>query len=241
MNKTFINALIRILVVLGIFLAIRFLSKELVGLVCDWLSNVYSIEFKYESSLYKLFMVLFSVIIMLLSPGYTLRDFGFCVPENVKYFKIIWLTFVVVIGGMIVFGSVYMGLLRNIIGDGTEPLAGMGGGQSFLTIVLSIWLWSSITEEIYTRGLFQSLLDKLKKYRFLRLSVPVWLSGLAFGLLHISIYEPGKLFFTMFVVSQAITLGLLAAYYREKSRSLYPSIMVHVLGNIYGSVMQFIA
>jgi len=43
----------------------------------------------------------------------------------------------------------------------------------------------------------------------------------------------------MFVVTQAIALGLLAAHYREKSRSLYPAIMVHVLGNIYGSVMQF--
>ena len=240
MKKVFINALGRILLVLGIFLAIRFLSKEITGLVSGWIANNYNIEFSYESSLYKLFMVLLSIIIMLVIPGYTLKDFGFRKPEKVKYFKIIWLTFVVVIGGMIVFGSLCMGLLNNIFGDVEEPLAGMGGDQSFLTIVFSIWLWSSITEEIYTRGLFQSLLDKLKNYRFLRLSLPVWLSGIAFGLLHISIYEPGRLFFTMFIVTQAIALGLLAAHYREKSRSLYPAIMVHILGNIYGSVMQFI-
>lgn len=240
MKKEYTKALVRILVALVILLAIRFLSKEITGILSNFLNNRFNIDFGYESSLYKLFMILFSIIIMLVIPGYTIRDFGFRRPEKVKYFKIVWLTFVVVIGGMIFFGSLYMGLLENIFGDGKQQFAGMGGDQSFLSVLLTVWIWSSITEEIYMRGLFQSLLDKLKKYRFLRLSLPVWLSGITFGLLHISIYEPGRLFFTMFVVTQAMALGLLAGYYREKSMSIYPAIMVHILGNVFGSVMQFI-
>jgi len=240
MKKEPFKILLNILIAIILILAVRFLSKGITGLLSNWINSNYTIEFKFESSLYKFLELFFSLLIMLIIPGYTLRDFGFRKPKKIKYFRIIWLTFAVVIGGMMVFGSLYMGLLNSLFGGGMEPLAGMGGNQSFLTVLLTIWILSSIAEEIYARGLFQSLLDKLKKYRFLKLSLPVWFSGIAFGLLHISIYEPGRIFFTLFVVSQAMALGVLAAYYREKSMSLYPAIMVHILGNIYGSAVQFI-
>ena len=182
-------------------------------------------------------MVVFIFIIMIILPGYSLADFGFRRPEKVNYFKIIWLTFFIVIGGMLLFAFLYMGLLQAIFGNGTESSAGFdNNNQTILSVVLGIWIWSSLTEEFYMRGFFQSLLNNLKKYKFIRLSVAVWASGITFGLIHFSIYNGDNLFFTLFIVTQAAIMGTLAAYYREKTKSIYPAIMVHVLANIYGSI-----
>jgi membrane protease YdiL (CAAX protease family) len=182
-------------------------------------------------------MVAFSLITMLMIPGYTLTNFGFKKPEKVNYFKIIWLTFVFVVGGMILFGFLYLGVLENIFGKGSADSGGFDDvNQSIFHTILSIWIWSSFTEEFYMRGFFQSLLDNLKKIRFINLSAPVWISGIAFGLIHLSLYTGDNLFFTLFIVTQAMIMGTLAAYYREKTNSIYPAILVHVLANFYGSI-----
>lgn len=240
MNKLLSIPIVRIISVVGLFLLIRYFSKELARLISDLISDNYIPNFSFESSIYKLFMVVFSFTIMIAIPGYTLKDFGFRRPEKVNYFKILWVTFAIVIGGAFVFGALYMGILNNIFGDGQQTPIDLADEQSFLSIVLSIWIWSSLTEEIYTRGLFQSLIDNLKKYTFIKLSIPVWLSGLLFGLLHFSLYSPDKLFFTLFIVTQTTILGILAAYYREKSKSIYPAFLIHILANIYGSFMMLI-
>ncbi len=236
MKKLLSNALIRLIVVVGLLLLIRYVSKELGGWVNETVDNITPCDFDYESSLYKLFMIIFSFAIMFAIPGYSLKDFGFRKPEKVNYFKIFWLTLVIVVGGLFIFGFLYMGVLQNLFGDGGEPSIGFDTEQSFISVVLLIWIWSSITEEIYMRGLFQSLLDNLKKYKFIRLSAAVWISGIAFGLLHLSLYNGGNLFFTLFIVTQATILGVLAAYYREKTKSIYIAILIHILANIYGSV-----
>lgn len=240
MNKLLSIPIVRIISVVGLFLLIRYFSKELARLISDLISDNYIPNFSFESSIYKLFMVVFSFTIMIAIPGYTLKDFGFRRPEKVNYFKILWVTFAIVIGGAFIFGALYMGVLNNIFGDGQQTPIDLADEQSFLSIVLSIWIWSSLTEEIYTRGLFQSLIDNLKKYTFIKLSIPVWLSGLLFGLLHFSLYSPDKLFFTLFIVTQTTILGILAAYYREKSKSIYPAFLIHILANIYGSFMMLI-
>lgn len=241
MKKYFDKPWGRLIFVSILFVIIRYLSKGLSRLAGSFIESNVVEDFSYESSIYKLFMVIFSLLSMSLIPGYSWKDFGFSKPKNVNYFKIFWLTFVIVLVGTIIFGSFYMGILPKLLGD-SEKAAGMEmtSGMSFVAVVLSIWIWSSISEEIYTRGLFQSLLDNLKKGKFLKLSLPVWLSGIVFGMLHLSVYSPGKLYFTLFIVTQTTILGVLAAYYREKSQSIYIAILIHILGNVYGSLLSLI-
>ncbi|MBN3034830.1 MAG: CPBP family intramembrane metalloprotease [Bacteroidales bacterium] len=238
MKKMLSNPVIRILSVVILLLVMRFISRALAGWADDIVVEHILPDFRHKSGVYKFFMVIFSLGIMAALPGYTWKDFGFRKPERVNYVTILWLTFVIVVGGAIIFSILYLGLLNHIFAKVVETPADMSEGQSFLSMVLSIWIWSSITEEIYTRGLFQSLLGKLTGYKFMKLSLPVWLSGLMFGAMHLSVYSPGKLFFTMFIITQAFILGLLAGYFRERSRSLYPAILIHILANVYGSIMM---
>ena len=237
MKRILKNPIVRLIAVIGILLLFRFLAKELADLINHSVQQNISTGFDYKSEMYKFLMVVFTFIIMIILPGYSLADFGFRRPEKVNYFKIIWLTFIIVIGGMLLFAFLYMGLLQAIFGNGTESSVGLdNNNQTILSVVLGIWIWSSLTEEFYMRGFFQSLLNNLKKYKFIKLSVAVWASGIAFGLIHFSIYNGDNLFFTLFIVTQAAIMGTLAAYYREKTKSIYPAIMVHVLANIYGSI-----
>jgi membrane protease YdiL (CAAX protease family) len=61
--------------------------------------------------------------------------------------------------------------------------------------------------------------------------VLVLLSGLFFGAMHLLVVRqmgPGVVVFTTY-------LGLVAAYYRQKTGSLLPAILMHMLFNICGS------
>ena len=107
--------------------------------------------------------------------------------------------------------------------------------HSCIKDILFVWIYASICEELLTRGLLQSLLAPLRafgiafgKKRFL--SLPVLFSGIFFGMMHIVAVPkmgPAVLVFTTFC-------GLVAAYYREKTGSLVPAVIIHSLFNIGG-------
>ena len=106
--------------------------------------------------------------------------------------------------------------------------------------ILFVWIIASIMEEILTRGFLQSYLEPLRQYgislRSLRLSLPVIISGTFFGAMHIiaiPILGPPVVVFTTI-------LGLIAAYYREKTGSLIPAIGIHMMFNIGGNLPGWI-
>jgi membrane protease YdiL (CAAX protease family) len=116
-----------------------------------------------------------------------------------------------------------------------------GLGYSPLQTVIFVWIYATISEEVFTRGLLQSYLIPLSPYginlsKRLRLSLPVIFSGLYFGMMHIVAIKrmgpPVVLFTTL--------LGLVAGYYREKTRSLIPAMMIHALFNVGGSLPKWI-
>jgi len=242
MKKYLSNLFIRIAFIIILILFFDFLLDLTVGPLDNFIAKIFNIEFGFKGILKKILMIIFSVTVMILIPGYNFKDFGFRAPKKLNYFKIIWLTFLVTIGSIIIFSVLYQGILQSILGStGKAPAAATGEGKSFLSIVFGIWILSSVSEEIEVRGLYQTLLKKLQNYKFLKLTLSVWLSGLIFGLLHISVYEAGNLAFTLQIMSSATALGLLAAYYREKSKSIYIPILVHMLANIYSSLLMLIS
>jgi membrane protease YdiL (CAAX protease family) len=122
-----------------------------------------------------------------------------------------------------------------------DELTGDPFGMSQMQAIVFIWIYASISEEIFTRGLLQSYVSPLRKYGFklfgkIRLSIPVLFSGLFFGLMHIvAVGEMGPpvIVFTTFA-------GIVAAYHREKTESLIPAIIIHMLFNIGGSLPVWI-
>ena len=123
--------------------------------------------------------------------------------------------------------------------SGVEIKGGLG--YSPLQTVIFVWIYASISEEIFTRGLLQSYLSPLSPYGInlsqkLRLSLPVIFSGLYFGMMHIVAVKrmgPPLILFTTL-------LGLVVGYYREKTKSLIPAIIIHALFNIGGSLPMWI-
>ncbi len=118
-------------------------------------------------------------------------------------------------------------------------------GSSFVQIVISVWILASISEEMLFRSLIQSFLGPLREHGVsifgIRLSLPVLIAALLFGLVHIMLLTTGAdIYFIAGIVSSAVVLGIVAGYYREKSGSLLPAILVHMLFNAYGGAVQYI-
>lgn len=118
-------------------------------------------------------------------------------------------------------------------------------GYSFIQVVVSIWVYASIYEEVVARGLLQSFLGPLTKYGFTitgwRISLPVLVSALFFALSHMALLTMGAdAYYVIYIVIFAFIVGLMAAYFREKSESLMPAIVIHMLANIGGTCMDYL-
>jgi len=117
---------------------------------------------------------------------------------------------------------------------------------SFLQIVLLIWIWASICEEVLYRGLIQSYLAPFSNRGITlfgaRISLPVAIAALLFALSHAMLLTlgmaPGAV---IAIVIFALLLGALAGYWREKTGSLLPAIIVHMSGNIAGACVGYLA
>ena len=170
------------------------------------------------------FMWMLSIfLIVLLSRGY-LSEYGFTKGS----FRLT--------GGIFIW--IIPTAILSVIGfiasrSGVELKGGLG--LTLLQTIVFVWIYATIAEEIFTRGLLQSFLFPLSRYginisKGLRLSLPVIFSGLYFGLMHIvAIKKMGPL-----VIVLSTMLGMVAGYYREKTGSLIPALIIHALFNIGG-------
>jgi membrane protease YdiL (CAAX protease family) len=116
---------------------------------------------------------------------------------------------------------------------------------SILQIIIFIWFYASICEELLTRGLIQGFLAPVVKYGFtigkFRISVPIIVAALFFGFMHMGLLTLGASKLTVFVaVLSAIILGVIGGYYREKTESIIPAMIVHMLFNIWGTIIGWL-
>ncbi len=106
-------------------------------------------------------------------------------------------------------------------------------------VVLFIWIYASVGEEIFVRGLLQGYLAPLERYRITlvgkSLSVPVLFCALFFGAMHVVLWpKMGPL--ALVPMGLAALLGVVTGYYREKTGSLVPAILIHGLFNVGGTL-----
>lgn len=132
----------------------------------------------------------------------------------------------------------------------SSVLPDMGGhpsvaGASFTHIVFTIWILASVSEEVLHRGLIQSFLDPLSSGGLtlpgVRLTLPVVAGAVLFGATHVMLLTLGASgIYVGLVVGSAIVLGLVAGYWRERTGSLVPAILVHVLFNVTGEASDWV-
>ena len=156
--------------------------------------------------------------IRLLGP-FDFRAAGFRLPENTKWKRVI-------LPGLAL-GAVATVAIRLSHSQGLAPML---KGYPFAALVLVLWFGSSISEEIFTRGWFQSYIASSTPYA-------PQLSALLFASLHLRLLSLGiepRAVAILFVGT--LLLGLLAGQFREQSKSLLPAIGVHIAFNIGGMV-----
>ena len=233
-EKIRLNPLLSVVTAILLGILVIQLSRIFGKLVTDQMSNL-SLDTYTKNVSFKFFMLLLSLGFILILNNGSLKSYGFKKIENLKYLR-----FILVSTGIIIASFIIGNMLFNIVLRRAFPpeKAGMGfPDQSVMQMILTVWIWSSICEEVLTRGLIQGFINLQNKIKFLKLSLPVWVSGIFFGMMHLSLLRADMdVWFISFIVFNTTVLGLLAAYYREKTNSIYPAIFLHIWANIIGSL-----
>ena len=177
--------------------------------------------------------LIFLVITILIAGRRHYSAFGFSLPTDFRPFKPLILAF---LAGAI---STLLGSLLHL--EAPQVL----GDMTFIQVIVSIWIMASIYEELVVRGFIQGALELIGRdkinFRIRILSFPVIISGLFFGLSHLALLTVGAApLFVIIVVVFAVIVGLLAAYYREKTGSLIPAILIHMVANIAGTAAGYL-
>ncbi len=177
-------------------------------------------------------LVLSLLIILLLSRG-RIKAYGFRFARAIHWKGIALWSLSMGVGGS---------LIEFLIPG--EELTFLGE-FSFFQVVIFIWIYASICEEILTRGLIQGYLGPLTKYGFTlfgsRISLPVLVGALFFGSMHLALLTMGVSgLLVLTIVFFAFILGIIAGFYRERTGSIIPAIVTHMAFNISGTITGLI-
>ncbi len=138
------------------------------------------------------------------------------------------------------------GLVLGAAGTGVIPALGLRGMRDRLAayglpgMVLWIWVISSVVEELFCRGWFQTLAagggdSDPRGERASRAAVP-W-SATLFGAMHLPLLLTGaEIAASVLIVLSVTALGYVCAIARAQTGSLRPAIAAHMLFNVGGFV-----
>lgn len=129
-------------------------------------------------------------------------------------------------------GSMMAASVGMILLGTRHPLASR---MSFLEIVLLIWVLSSVSEEVYVRGLVQSwIVDRDgADGTHSPFEPPIVASALLFAAMHAPLmWSPAGFKGGLVIVLATLGVGLACAILRARTASLWPAIACHVLGNM---------
>jgi membrane protease YdiL (CAAX protease family) len=219
-NKRIIFGLI---ITLVIFLISTFLGSKL---------NI-RMDFFPDSFLTHSIMLLLSIIVI-----YSFRKYVNYRISFPKFKKILKPVLFGILVAIIV--NVSMSILVNALGGNIEShplLMKMTPMQTFVFV----FIYASIAEEFLFRGFLLNILKPLdhKGIKILKrkISIPVIISALAFGLGHLIIISTGVTgLFVLRIVLFTTILGLVAGYYQEKYNNNAFAIIVHMAGNLMGLI-----
>lgn len=233
------NVILTVLTTFLLGITIFFTSKFLSDITLPYIKNYFELSVYSENTVFKLYILILSISTILILNNGSLKNYGFNTAKNINYFKMSLISVGIIIGSTIIGAIIFMAILNNIFPNESTKL--LSKPNSLIELILVIWIWSSICEEVLVRGLMQSFMNHLKNIKIVRLSLPVIISGLFFGAMHLfHINSEMNIWYVCFMVFHTSILGILAAFYREKSESLIPSILIHIIANILGSIPMII-
>lgn len=144
----------------------------------------------------------------------------------------------VAVGGGLLLGAVATGA---ILFSGSQGLRPVIGDLSFLQRAFLVFFLASVVEELYCRGVFQAW--ALADGRTAGFDV-LLASACLFGAMHLGLLRAGVESRTVALLLPLLTaLGLLAAWCRAESASVYPAIAAHVafnVGGVLGGILFFV-
>ncbi len=112
---------------------------------------------------------------------------------------------------------------------------------SITQIIIFVFIYSSISEELLFRGFLLNILKPLKDKGISifkrKISVAVIISALMFGLYHIIPFnaDDTMIYITGMVIAPFL-LAIIAGYYQEKYDNNVYAIIVHMAGNVVGII-----
>lgn len=164
-------------------------------------------------------LLIAAAVILIRLEGGKLPDYGFVKPVNAKWWKVVAPG--LLIGALSSLGALVFGF------DGMRKII---GGYAFWQVVLIIWFWSSLSEEIFCRGWFQ------------RESIAE--SAALFGLMHTSLFFAGVDTPTvLWIVASTTALGWVCAQVRAEYGSWIPAFVRHGgfnIGSVIGGIVYTI-
>lgn len=179
-------------------------------------------------------MLFFSIMVILILGKGKMVGYGFIWSMDFPFIRIVLL-------------SVMLGFISSLVINlfFHTSVATPGANFSFPEKIMYIWVWASICEEVLTRGLIMGFLAPLKHYGIklsgIFISLPVIVAALFFGAMHLMLLSLGASLFTVLnIVVFGIILGLIAGYYKERSNSLLPAVIVHICFNVGASFLAFV-
>lgn len=135
-----------------------------------------------------------------------------------------------------------MGITMAISGGESSPEIKMPTSNlSVLQIIIFVFLYASIAEEMLFRGFLLNILKPLKEKGISlfnrKVSLGVIISAIIFGLIHIIPFNSdNNIIFTIGMVIAPTLLGIVAGYYQEKYNNNAYAIIVHMAGNLMGII-----
>jgi len=145
--------------------------------------------------------------------------------------------------GLTIFLSIIINLLIPMVfGNDEHPVV---ASMSLLQHLIFIVILASLGEELLFRGFLQNMLNPINSYGIslfkLRLSLPVIISGVLFGLIHFALLGIGASFsFVIQIVISGMILGMIAGYFQEKYNNFTYAFLVHMTANLSGLILSII-
>ena len=110
--------------------------------------------------------------------------------------------------------------------------------------IVFIWIFASIAEEFLISGFVQSYISPVKTItiNFLniaKLSLPMMICGIVFAIMYYPHFVGKKAIYAVLILIPFLIMGVVKAYYREKSDSILAPILAHFIfsaalsGSIY--------
>ena len=153
----------------------------------------------------------------------SLVEIGFRRPTR----KLVWRA----IGLGLLLGSITTLVMLGIGAQGLRPVL---ENFSFGQIVVTVWLLSSFSEEVFCRGWFQTWVLGSQHSGARRSELLV--SAILFASMHLTLLFVIDVLSAAIIITMVAVLGWIASWARARSGSIYPAIAAHVAFNVGGLI-----